>query len=83
MGRPRKARAEGALTKITAPPVEEIARDHDGNEIKFDEPRHLARDFNAAIAYFKECFPEDWEDLARCPLMHGVEIIAHKLAGKA
>lgn len=108
MGRPRKVREEGALSRLPVPPVEEVARDHDGNEIAFpslsdirgvvddalnevlrpamvdmDEPKHLAKDFNAAIAYFKECFPEDWAELERCPLMHGVEIIAHKLAGKA
>lgn len=46
------------------------------------EPKSMARDLNAAVAYFKEAFPDDWDELALCPLQHGLETMAHKLAAK-
>lgn len=46
------------------------------------DPKRLARGINAAVAYFRENYPEDWEALALCPLQHGFETMAHKLAAK-
>jgi hypothetical protein len=70
------------LTKIPAPAVEEVARDHDDNEVKFAEPKGMGAQLNEIVRHFQDVFPDAWEGIARCPTMHGVEIMAHKLAGK-
>lgn len=66
MGRVTAA-VEGAKSK--AP----IAKDE-------QSPKHYAAHLNEIIAYYRERDPDGWDELALCPLQHGIETISNKLA---
>lgn len=74
MARPRKAQVEGA----GFPAVQ--ARNDATGEFQTDDAEYAER-FAAALAAFRERFPDDWEAVRLCPTQHGVDIIAAKLKG--
>jgi len=61
-----KAAVEGAASKSP------VAKDE-------RSPKDYAAHLEEIIAYFRERDPEGWDELALCPLQHGVETIASKL----
>jgi hypothetical protein len=64
MARPRKARLEGEVSKAEL----------DG------EAEMTATQLDDAVALFKARFPDEWEAIRLCPLQHGLDVMAERLA---
>lgn len=70
--RGRPARIEGSQS---------IPTPKGGDPVVLDEPKMLAKEFAHAIAYFRECFPDEWEACRLWPTESGLIHMAEKLKG--
>jgi hypothetical protein len=86
MARPRKARVEGAEAPVAAPEAvpyadrPEVAPLGETPQRPDPVPGNNGAALARIVAFFRAEHPEDWDDLALCPLQHGLDVMIKRLS---